>query len=242
MTAQPGSAINLHESVVEHLGRLITAGDLAVGTVVSIDRLEQSLDVSRSVIREALRVLETRGLVVSRRRVGVTVQPRSQWQVLDPAIIRWRLASQERVVQLRSLGELRRGIEPVAAGLAASRATTEQCRTMSSAVVEMSVHARAGDLEAYLDADRQFHDALLEASGNEMLASLRGVVGEVLSGRTHHGLMPDQPNPVAIRLHGEVAQAVLAGDAEGAEQAMRLIVQEATDAMVEETRRPAISR
>ena len=69
----------------------------------------------------------------------------------------------------------------------------------------MSVQAKAGDLEAYLEADVAFHRTLLQASGNEMLAALTTVVAEVLAGRTHHDLMPARPNPVAIRLHGDVA-------------------------------------
>lgn len=222
---------------MEYLGALIVGGALPPGTVVSTDRLEQSLDVSRSVVREALRVLEAKGMVASRRRVGVTVQPRDRWQVYDASVIRWRLDSDERPQQLQTLGELRRGVEPVAAGLAATRATAEQCATLTGAVMAMTGHARAGDLEAYLVADQEFHRTLLVASGNEMLAALGDLVAEVLSGRTHHGLMPSTPNPVAIRLHGDVAQAVLGRDPAGAEQAMRAIVEEATDAMVSELAR-----
>ena len=72
----------------------------------------------------------------------------------------------------------------------------------------MVVHGRSGDLESYLFADKVFHRTLLEASGNEMLRALNDVVAEVLTGRTHHGMMPDQPNPDAIALHDEVARAI----------------------------------
>ena len=75
------------------------------------------------------------------------------------------------------------------------------------------MHGRDGDLESYLLADKVFHRTLLEASGNEMLRALDGVVEEVLSGRTHHGMMPSRPNPEAIALHDEVARAVRLGDA-----------------------------
>lgn len=226
---------DLHGRAVDYLGRLIASGSLAPGTVLSIDRLEASLDVSRSVIREAIRVLEAKGMVESRRRVGVTVRPRASWQVYDPHLIRWRLDGDERLAQLRSLSELRQGIEPVAAALAAGRATPEQCGALTGAVMAMAVHGRGGDLLAYLEADQVFHTTLLEASGNEMLAALSGLVGEVLSGRTHHGLMPSAPNPVAIRLHADVAQAVQVRDGVAAEHAMRQIVAEATEAMLGET-------
>ena len=79
-----------------------------------------------------------------------------------------------------------------------------------------------------------FHHTLLEASGNEMLRALDGVVEEVLSGRTHHGMMPQRPNPEAIALHDEVARAVRLGDARTAERAMRAIIEEAAAALRDE--------
>ncbi|MEV0423883.1 FadR/GntR family transcriptional regulator [Streptosporangium canum] len=222
----------LHQSVLDELGSLIASGGLAAGQVLTIEELELRFGVSRSVIRETIRVLESMGLVSSRRRVGVTVAARTEWNLFDPRIIRWRLAGEGRGEQLRSLGELRHGVEPVAAALAARHATPEQCGALTGAVMQMAVHGRSGDLEAYLAADILFHRTLLEASGNEMLGALTGVVAEVLTGRTHHHLMPARPEPAAIRWHAEVAQAVQSGDAAAAEHAMRNIVDEATRAML----------
>ncbi|MFD8559251.1 FadR/GntR family transcriptional regulator [Streptosporangium canum] len=222
----------LHQSVLDTLGSLIASGGLTAGQVLTIEELELRFGVSRSVIRETIRVLESMGLVSSRRRVGVTVAARTEWNLFDPRIIRWRLAGEDRGEQLRSLGELRRGVEPVAAALAARHATPEQCGALTGAVMQMAVHGRSGDLEAYLAADILFHRTLLEASGNEMLSALTGVVAEVLTGRTHHHLMPARPEPAAIRWHAEVAQAVQSGDAAAAERAMRNIVDEATRAML----------
>ncbi|XVV01186.1 FadR/GntR family transcriptional regulator [Actinosynnema sp. CA-248983] len=135
------------------------------------------------------------------------------------------------MLRIDELGELRGGVEPVAAALAAVRATPAQCGDLTRAVMDMAVHGKAGNLEAYLAADLLFHRTLLAASGNEMLAALTDVVSEVLIGRTDHGLMPDEPNPAAIRLHADVAQAVQSGDPAAAEQAMRDIIAEASDAL-----------
>lgn len=223
---------DLHSSVLDQLGLLITSGDLPAGEVLRIEQLESRFGVSRSVIRETIRVLESMGMVASRRRVGITVAPSASWNVFDPRIITWRLDGKGRDEQLRSLSELRRGMEPVAAGLAARRATPEQCGELTGAVMDMAVHGRSGDLEAYLKADIRFHRTLLEASGNEMLSALSDVVAAVLTGRTHHHLMPANPEPSAIRWHADVAQAVQAGDAAAAERAMRDIVEEATAAML----------
>jgi DNA-binding FadR family transcriptional regulator len=227
-----GIAAGLHADLLEKLGRQIADGDLVEGQVLRLEELESHFAVSRTVAREAVRVLESMGMVTSRRRVGVTVEPRSRWNVYDPMIIRWRLAGIDREAQLRSLSELRTGIEPVAARYAAGRATPEQCGRLTGAVMDMAVHGRSGDLQAYLDADILFHRTLLEASGNEMLAALADVVAEVLTGRTLHGLMPARPEQAAIRLHADVAQAVQSGDAAAAHRAMTEIISEAAEAML----------
>jgi len=234
MSAHPARPPGLHASVLDALGARIVAGDLAVGQVLTMDAVDHEYAVSRSVSREAIRVLESMGMVASRRRVGVTVQPRQSWHVFDPRLIRWRLDGADRSEQLLSLSELRMGFEPVAAALAAERATPVQCGVLAGAVSDMVVHGTSGDLEAYLAADTVFHRTLLEASGNEMLRALGGVVAEVLAGRTHHHLMPSTPNPEAIGLHEAVARAVRMGDAVAARDAMRLIIDEAADAMREQ--------
>jgi DNA-binding FadR family transcriptional regulator len=222
----------LHAELLDKLGLALASGELAPGTVLRADELEAYHSVSRTVVREAVRVLESMGMVRSRRRVGTTVEPRGTWNVLDPMVIRWRLAGTGREEQLRSLSELRAGFEPVAAGLAAQRATPAQCGTLTGAVMDMAVHGRSGDLEAYLAADVLFHRTLLHASGNEMFGALDTVVAEVLAGRTRHGLMPATPEPAAVRLHANVAEAVQARDADGARRAMQAIIEEAAGAML----------
>jgi len=222
----------LHADLLGKLGRRIADGELSEGTVLRAEELAADFDVSRTVVREAVRVLESMGMVTSRRRVGVTVEPRRHWNVFDPLIIRWRLAGHDRDAQLRSLSELRVGIEPAAARYAAERATPQQCGAMTGAVMEMAVHGRSGDLHAYLAADILFHRTLLDASGNDMLRALADVVAEVLTGRTLHGLMPTTPDPAAIRLHADVAQAVQARDAAAAHHAMTEIISEASEYML----------
>ena len=229
----------LHDNLLTALGTSIVSGAYSAGQVLTLDGVSAQHGMSRSVTREAIRVLESMGMVESRRRVGITIQPAHKWNVFDPRLIRWRLEAGDRAAQLVSLSELRRGFEPAAAALAARRADPHQCRLMAAAASDMVVHGRSGDLAAYLLADKVFHQTLLEASGNEMFRALNGVVAEVLTGRTHHGMMPDMPNPAAIELHDQVARAIRLRDEAAAELAMRAIIDEAVSAVAEEFSDPS---
>ncbi|MEU2776990.1 FadR/GntR family transcriptional regulator [Streptomyces sp. NPDC007162] len=213
----------LHGRVLDTLGPAITAGEYPPGSVLRTDELAQHFEVSRSVMREAVRVLESMHLVESRRRVGVTVRPRAEWNVYDPQVIRWRLAGADRPHQLRSLTVLRSAIEPVAARLAAKHATAEQCAALTECALGMVANSRGHRLEQYLVHDMAFHRVILTASGNEMFARLGDVVAEVLAGRTHHEVMFEDPAPAAVTLHVQLAEAVREGDADRAEQLTRAI-------------------
>jgi len=101
----------LHSEVARTLGEEIVGGILPTGHVLTLAGLEERFFRSRTVLREAVRVLESLGLVVSKRRVGVVVQPADAWSVLSPQVIAWRLGSGAREEQLRSLTQLRRAIE-----------------------------------------------------------------------------------------------------------------------------------
>ncbi|MFF8954679.1 FadR/GntR family transcriptional regulator [Streptomyces sp. NPDC014894] len=214
---------DLHTLVLDTLGLAITAGEYPHGSVLRTDEIAQRFDVSRTVVREAVRVLESMHLVESRRRVGVTVRAIAEWNVYDPRVIRWRLAGADRPRQLRSLTVLRSAVEPVAAGLAARNATPEQCAALTECALGMVATSRGNQLEAYLRHDIAFHRVVLNASGNEMFARLGDVVAEILTGRTHHQVMFDDPDPAAVTLHVQVAEAVREGDAARAEEITREI-------------------
>ncbi|MGH1525266.1 FadR/GntR family transcriptional regulator [Leifsonia sp. L25] len=110
---------SLHELAIESVGRGIVTGAIAPGSVLT----PEGLGISRTVLRECIRVLEALGLVQARRRRGTVVQPDTEWRVLDPRVIAWRLAGPDRLAALGTLSELRLAIEPVAARLASTRAT-----------------------------------------------------------------------------------------------------------------------
>lgn len=223
----------LHHSVLTRIGADLTSGRLSAGDVFSMEQIEARYGVSRTVVREVIKVLESIGVATSRRRVGVTIQPESAWESLSPVIIHWRLEGPQRLAQLREVSELRRGVEPQAAWLAAQRATPEQIERLRTAAAGMAETGPKGELSAYLEHDIVFHRTLLEASGNALLAGFAPFVAEALTGRTDHDLMPDIPEQGAIDWHVEVAAAIADGHPELAEETTRRIVTEAQAAMDE---------
>jgi DNA-binding FadR family transcriptional regulator len=210
----------LHARVLDHLGTAICSGEMAAAAVLSIDDLVDRYQVSRSVIREVLRVLASMGLIETRRRVGIMIQPAEVWSVFDPQVIRWRLASDGRMAQMRSITELRTSIEPHAAWLAAERISDDEASELVGIAAKMWAAGKVGDEARFLTLDIEFHRRMLAASGNEMFAKLHVIVAEVLAGRHHYHLMPHYPDEQALQLHTDVAQAIQRRDGERARKAM----------------------
>ncbi len=229
MAAPPAG--DLHSRVLDRLGGDIASGRLTPGSLLSIDALSESLDVSRPVVREALRVLTSMGLVQSRRRVGTLVMPCENWNLFDPTLIRWRLTGRERLEQLHALTELREAVEPMAARLAAQRATPAAGTELVALAGRLWEAGQAGDTEAFLAVDVEFHDAVLAASGNAMFAYLGSTVTEILAGRVRYGLVPAFPQRAALQDHLDVATAVQRGDGDAAAAATSRIVRRSNEEM-----------
>ncbi|MGG5171485.1 FadR/GntR family transcriptional regulator [Pseudarthrobacter sp. J1738] len=220
------AATSLHHRAIENLGQRIVDGSLPEGHVMLAEQLETELNVSRSVIREAVRVLQSSGLVETIKRVGIRVLPASFWNPFDPLVIRWRLASAGRGAQLRSLAELRTAVEPIAAELAAANAPEQLKQELLDTADELLAVGKSGDAAAALSLDIRFHALMLAASGNPMFARLADQVAETLSGRTSHGLMPEQIGSQALHLHVDVAQAIWNGDYQAARTASESIMRQ----------------
>jgi len=207
-----------HNYVLNSLGARIVSGDLPPFTVINLNGLEEEYQVSRTVIREVVRVLESHGMLKSRRRVGITVQPMDNWDVMDESIIRWRLDGPGFDQQINELMELRLAIEPVAARFAAERATVEERERLVELAMtldELGV-LREGNTEEFLQADIAFHAGLIEASKSPLLICLVGPVTEVISGRWVRNTLSGLPQPGTLERHLAIAEAVRMGDAEAA--------------------------
>lgn len=223
--------------VLEDIGRAIVSGALAEGEVLRMEDLARTHQVSRTVAREALRVLDSMDLVMVRQRVGVVVRPSSEWNVFSPLVVRWRLESHGREHQLRSLTALRAGVEPLAAAAMAHSPDRGTVTRLLEAAEDMARRARDGDLDAFLERDIEFHSTILANCGNEMFAALQAPITEVLRARHVLALMPDHPRDIPVQLHRLVALGIRDGDARTAQAAMSQIVEEVRTVVAETTPR-----
>lgn len=222
---------SLHVRLVDALGRRIVGGQLRPGDTFTVADIEAEFAVSRSVAREVVRVLESLGLVHSRTKVGCTVLDASAWNALSPQVIRWQMQGPSRTRSLASLVELRAGIEPVAAGLAARRASWDHVEVMAVAASRMAELGRQGrgDSSAFLEADIVFHDMVLRATANLAYVALAPTVIACLRERNAAGLTPAVPAAANLDHHVNLAEAIGRRDVNEAERLSRAIVSVVVD-------------
>ena len=221
----PAAAV-MNGAIIDAIGADIIAGVLKPGDRLTLDGLQEEFGVSRTVVRDCMRILESMNLVYSKRRIGIVVQDPDRWNWFDARIIRWRLDGPGREGQYRTLTELRVAVEPIAACGAARHAAAEDRAALVELAARLRLLGEEGRLDDFLAVDIAFHTLLLRSSGNEMFASLDSVVAEVLTGRTRQGLMPNHPREVALQGHERVARAVADGNGDEAMLQMTALLEE----------------
>lgn len=209
--------------LLETLGQSIVVGDFEGRGFPTEAELCVRFNASRTVAREAVKMLSAKGLLSSRPRQGTKVEPVSFWNLLDPDVTRWMAERSYTHKIYRDLTEVRLAIEPIAAGLAAKRATKADIQTMRDALEEM--REKAYDHDQALLADIEFHVAILKASGNPFLIQLRELIHTALN--TSIGLTNRIAGHTAsIADHEAVLIAIENRAPDAAESAMRSIISE----------------
>lgn len=221
--APSAAARNLTYGMLDTLGREIVTGQYGGKRFPTEAELARDHMVSRSVIREAVKMLTAKGLLTARPRTGTTVQPSSFWNLFDTDVLRWLLERKFSLELLRQFSELRVAIEPAAAGLAAAAADEAHIVAIERGFQRMEA-AEAGQDDP-LEADIEFHVAILDASANPFYMQFEDVVGTALrtsirftnrfKGRT-----------ASLPAHGEVLEAIRARNPEQARAAMAAIIGE----------------
>ncbi|GAA2925581.1 sporulation transcriptional regulator WhiH [Streptomyces enissocaesilis] len=214
----------LHGQLVQQLGQMIVSGDLGADRPLVPEEIGQRFEVSRTVVRESLRVLEAKGLVSARPNVGTRVRPVSDWNLLDPDIIEWRAFGPQRDDQRRELGELRWMIEPLAARLAVGHGRDDLQQRLGDMVEIMGHALTQGDSLTFSRADAEFHSLIIQLAGNRMLEHLSGIVSAALQVSGGSLIGCDRPTEAALVHHSRIVDALAAGDAMAAETAMRQLL------------------
>ena len=219
----------LQSQVVDQLGIAIIGGEFQPGGTLPTDTaLQERFDVSRTVLREALKALAAKNLIASRARIGTVVLPRRDWSLFDPDVLAWHFETGPDIAFLRSLAEIRVGLELESVALAAERRTEAQLELMFACIDGMAL---ATDTGQFARSDLDFHRAVAEASGNPFMASITGLVDLALATAfTISSPVDDgEARDVTVAHHRKVAEAIAARDAEGARAAMRIVIAEGFD-------------
>lgn len=215
---EPVRPLALKERVIRQLTRLIEEGALKPGDQLPSEReLSEELQVSRGTVREAVQFLQALGLVEIRHGSGTFVR-----LARDPSELReeWRDWTIRHAARIHDLLELRKGLEPFAAELAAQRASADDLAAMEEALEPMQQAVDTPEVTALINADLAFHHALCAAAGNAALSEFADALGEQLV--RERGAIWNLPGRPARSLveHGAICEAVRAGDAERARQAV----------------------
>nr|BEK68507.1 sporulation transcriptional regulator WhiH [Kitasatospora purpeofusca] len=214
----------LHGQLVQQLGQMIVSGDLGADRPLVPEEIGQRFEVSRTVVRESLRVLEAKGLVSARPNVGTRVRPVSDWNLLDPDIIEWRAFGPQRDEQRRELFELRWAIEPLASRLASGHGR-EDVQQRLAELIEILGHACAqADLATYARADTELHVLILQLAGNRMLEHLSGIVACALQVSGGPATACERPSEASVGMHARLVEALGSGDGSAAENTMRALL------------------
>jgi DNA-binding FadR family transcriptional regulator len=223
VTVADSPAVSAFERTLDRIGSDIVEGRLPPGAVCTVEELTVRTGHSRSVVREATRVLGGLGLLEGKAHVGHTVQPSEQWDWLQPRVLRWSLASGRRDATLLAIRELRAATEPECARLAADRRRDTdalELRAIGDALLDA---AAVQDVEAFLDADLRLHRLLRQAAANPLLDRVGGAIDAALLDRVDR-LPAGAIDLHDASLHRDLALAVERRDGDAAAAAMRAII------------------
>ncbi|MBU9433750.1 FCD domain-containing protein [Burkholderia multivorans] len=213
---------DLHGQTAFRLATAILRGDYPPESLLPREPdLMAMFGVSRTVLREALRTLTSKGLVESRPKVGTRVRPRRAWNLLDADLLDWYARVAPALSFALKLQEMREMIEPHAAAMAARVRAADAIAAIDEALDAM---AAARNVDEWVRADLRFHLSVLEAGGNELLVPLGALIDRTLEAQLHLNARRAHVYNASLAEHAAVGDAIRAGDADGARRAMAALL------------------
>ncbi len=227
VAAPPFRRERLHDQLIRQLALGIMRGTIGQGDLNTEGDLCRYFKVSRTILRECVKVLTAKGLIHSRPKTGLHVRPRNEWNLVDPDLLSWLCEAGVDELFVRDLCEVRMIVEPAAAELAASRATDAELELLARWY--RLIEENTKDAEARLEADRNFHATIFAACHNVFLAQMNATVGAALRATQQIGtLLPDVLHE-SVMAHKVVAGAIAARDSREARSAMERLINQSTE-------------
>lgn len=219
--------LSLSQRMTQALGRAIVCGEYNVHESLPSEAvLCEDFGVSRTAVREAVKMLSAKGMISSRQRQGIRVLPEEEWNILDPDLLRWSLESNPSMRVLQEFLQMRIAVEPEAAWLAARHARPDRIQAIHHALDRMA-QARGGDPEEALEADIDFHISILYASENRFFIRMRDFTRTALNVSIRHtNVIKSNPSGV-VEDHARVLDAIERRQPEEAHRAMYALIDEA---------------
>ncbi|HEY2835315.1 MAG TPA: FadR/GntR family transcriptional regulator [Rhizomicrobium sp.] len=209
-------------SVVEEIGLRVLNRTYAPSRALPTEpELMAELRISRTVLREAIKVLAAKGLIVSRPKSGTHVRPSRHWNLLDPVILDLYCRVYDYSEFAQNFQKLRVIIEPEAAAMAAGQRNERQLRALDEAYAAMKA---AGDITDWTKADLTFHEAILEATGNPFMQPLGSLIRAALDTLLFHSAKTSANPFDSLREHGAVLEAIRRRDGAAAREAMNRLL------------------
>jgi GntR family transcriptional regulator, galactonate operon transcriptional repressor len=215
--------MGIHQTVLTELGQRIIGGEYdATGLLPSEMTLGEGFGVSRTVLREVMRVLSEKGLVEARPKIGTRILPRGQWDLLDEEVLDWHLELGDMSLIARDLVEARSAIEPEAAAHAAERRSEQELKWLNDAFNEMVENV--DEKEIFVRSDLRFHEGILEASKNELFKRMAHAIRAALAISRMITVRRAGSSKQSLGLHQDVLKAISMQQPERARAAMKKLV------------------
>lgn len=212
----------LHHSLAQDIGARILRGDFAPGALLPNEAEWCNVyGVSRTAVREAIKMLAAKGLIVSRPKIGSRVRPRASWNLLDRDVLAWYWAASDQHRFLANVQEMREMLEPEVAALAALNHTAPQLAEIDTAYRGMVDAETVADWNVN---DVRFHLAILNAAGNELLVPLGFMIESALSNMFAFTATHNEDMRKALPLHEAILTAIKRRSPDAARKAARLLL------------------
>ena len=221
---QQAAQRNLSYLLAEKLGQQILAGDYQAGSILPGEmELGEQFGVSRTAVREAVKMLVAKGMLHPRPCIGTRVMPQSQWNFLDQDLLTWWMTKENFDQVMQHFLILRTSLEPQACSLAAANASTQQTARLAELMAEMRALHVQFDREHWIQVDTQFHQLIYEASGNPFLTSFANLFSSVY--QSYFRAITGN-EVIKLQNHQAIVDAILAGDGAGALAACQVLLRE----------------